>query len=145
MRRRSGSGSTGSAGGWAGGDAILSALEGPGRCRSRRGCPVTWHSRSLNTRAGAAAAVVEQVRAPLIPVPERRPARRLASRPRRSLSSLAAFLLAQVAGSVKREGRGKLQTPFAPAHRECSYRHGPHHLLPLLPPLRQEADAHSDG
>lgn len=47
VRRRSGSASTGSAGGWGDGDAILSALEGPGRSWSRRGYRVTWHSRSL--------------------------------------------------------------------------------------------------
>ncbi|ELK07801.1 ADP-ribosylation factor 4 [Pteropus alecto] len=41
VRRRNGMDSTGSAGGWGGGDAILSALEGPGRCWSRRGCRVT--------------------------------------------------------------------------------------------------------
>lgn len=50
-------GRTGSAGGWGGGDAILSALEGPGRCWSRRGRRVTWHSQILKARAGAAAPV----------------------------------------------------------------------------------------
>lgn len=67
VRRRTGSGSAGSAGGWGDGDAILSALEGPGRCRSRRGCRVTWHSRRFNARAGAAPPVVKQVITPLIP------------------------------------------------------------------------------
>lgn len=50
-RTRSAAGSTGSAGGWDGGDAILSALEGPGCRRSRRGRRVTWHSRSLNAKS----------------------------------------------------------------------------------------------
>lgn len=57
MRRRSGAGSTGSAGGWGDGDANLSALEGPGRCQSRRGRRVTWHSRRIKVRARAAAPV----------------------------------------------------------------------------------------
>ena len=65
LRRRSGSGSAGSAGGWGGGDANLSALEGPGRCRSCRGCLVTWHSRRFNAGAGAAPPVLEQVLIPL--------------------------------------------------------------------------------
>lgn len=36
------------AGGWGGGDAILSALERAGRRQSLRGRRVTWHSRTLN-------------------------------------------------------------------------------------------------
>lgn len=140
-RRRSGSSSTGSAGGWGGRDAILDALEGPGRCRIRRGCRVTWHSRSLNTRAGGAAPVVERVRAPLVPLAVLRLTRQRASRSCRPLPQLL-FLLAQFAGSVNGEGLWTLPTS---AHRKCHYRHGPHHLLPLLPPLRQKADAHFDG
>lgn len=66
-RRRSGPDSTGSGGGWGDGDAILSALEGPGSCRSSRGCRVTWHSRRFNAGAGAASPVVERVLAPRIP------------------------------------------------------------------------------
>ncbi|EPY81022.1 hypothetical protein CB1_000762015 [Camelus ferus] len=49
-RRRSGSDSTGSAGGWGGGDAILSALEGPGRCQSRRGCRLLFRRRVCRER-----------------------------------------------------------------------------------------------
>ena len=58
---------------------------------------------------------------------------------------LSSSFLAEFSGNVKGEGPGTPQTPFAPAHCKCHYRHGPHHLLPLLPPLRQEADAHFDG
>ena len=141
VRRRSGSGSAGSAGGWGGGDAILSALEGPGRCRSRRGCRVTWHSRRFNARAGAAPPVVKQVITPLIPVPEGSSV--LHTGWRAVPAALSSSFLPEFAGSVK--GSGSRQTPSAPAHRKCHYRHGPHHLLPLLPSFREEADAHFDG
>lgn len=111
MRRRNGLDSTGSAGGWGGGDAILSALEGPGHCRSRRGCRVTWHSESLNSRAGAAAPVVEQVRAPLVPDLELSPTRQLASSSCRRLSSLAS-LSRSVCRELERRRPGDAPDPF---------------------------------
>ena len=58
---------------------------------------------------------------------------------------LSSSFLAELSGRVEGEGPGTPQTPFARARCKCHYRHGPHHLLPLLPPLRQEADAHFEG
>lgn len=77
---------------------------------SRRGCRVTWHSRSLNTGAGAAAPVVQQVLAPLIPVPELRLTRRLASR-RCSPLSLAPLPSRSLSQELERRRPGDVPDP----------------------------------
>lgn len=138
-RRRSGWSSTGRAGGWGDGDAILYALEGSGRGRIRRGCRVTWHSQSFNARTRTATPVVEQVRFPPVLLWVLHLTRRLASR---SCLPLPQPLFISVCR--ERESR-RPEDASTSAHLKCHYRYGPYHLFPLLPPLRQEADAYFDG
>lgn len=112
VRRRSGSGSTGSAGGWGGGDAILSALEGPGRRRSSRGYRVTWHSKSLKRQSRSCRA---SRRAGPRPVSSCSGASSdtPASEPCLSPSfSFSPSSFAQFVGRVKREGPRTPQNPF---------------------------------
>lgn len=112
VRRRSGAGSTGSAGGWGGGDAILSALEGPGRRRSSRGYRVTWHSQSLKRQSRSCRA---SRRAGPRPVNSCSGASSdtPASEPSLSPSfSLSLYSFAQFVGRGKGEGPGTPQNPF---------------------------------
>lgn len=139
VRRRSGSASTGSAGGWGRGDAILSALEGPGSCWSRRCYRVTWHSRSLKRQTRSCRA---SRRAGPRPVSSHSgaspdsPASEPSLPPSFSLSSSS---FAQFVGSVKGEGPGTPQTPFCSCPSQVP-------LLPwasLSPPFSPASSARS--
>lgn len=137
MRRRGGPGGVRSAGGWGGGDAILSALERAGRRQSLRGRRVTWHSRTLNAAPEPPHQSPSSSGSRCVASPRLR-------RPAASEPALLPSSAARLIGSRDREGPRTHRTPSLD-RRSCHRRYGPHHLLSLLSPLRQEADAHFDG
>lgn len=112
VRRRSGWASTGSAGGWGGGDAILSALEGPGRCWSRRGYRVTWHSRSLKRQTRSCRASRRAGPRPVSSCPGASPDTPASEASLPPSSSLSSSSFAQFVGSVKGGGPGTPPKPL---------------------------------
>ncbi|KAK7819728.1 hypothetical protein U0070_012334 [Myodes glareolus] len=110
MRRRGGPGGVRSAGGWGGGDAILSALERAGRRQSLRGRRVTWHSRTLNAVPEPPHQLPSSSGSRCVAFPRLR-------RPAASEPALLPSSAARLIGSRDREGPRTHRTPLLTVSR----------------------------